>query len=139
MISAGWPIDWLGRDFLILNIAFFAIKKPFALHCVFARQVWFSVLQGLCLQALAPQSAENSLDDWWENVNSRVDGPVRKGLNSSIILVAWSLWNHRNRCVFDGVQPNLSEVLSSIREELHLWGFAGARGLTHILAQLPAR
>ena len=108
------------------------------LHCMFARQVWFIVLHGLGLQALAPQSVENPFDDWWENVNSRVDGQVKKGLNSIIIMVAWSLWNHDNRCVFDGVQPNLREDLSSIREELHLWGFAGARGLTHILAQLPA-
>jgi len=88
------------------------------LHCVFARQVWFCVLQGLGLQVLAPQPDENSLDDWWENVINRVDGPVKKGLNSIIILVAWSLWNHRNRCVFDGVQPNLREVISLIREEL---------------------
>jgi len=138
MISAGWPIDWLGRDFLILNIAFFAIKKPFATALRFRTAGLVQCSTRALFQALAPQSAENSLDDWWENVNSRVDGPVRKGLKSSIILVAWSLWNHCNRCVFDGVQPNLSEVLSSIREELHLWGFAGARGLTHILAQLPA-
>jgi len=73
-----------------------------------------------------------------DNVNNRVDGPVKKRLNSIIILVAWSLWNHCNRCVYDGVQPNLNEVLLSIREELHLWGLAGARGVTHILAQLPA-
>jgi len=73
-----------------------------------------------------------------DNVTSRVDGPVKKRLNSIIILVAWSLWNHCNRCVYDGVQPNLNEVLLSIREELHLWGLAGARGVTHILAQLPA-
>ena len=45
-----------------------------------------------------------------DNVNNRVDGPVKKRLNSIIIL----------------------------REELHLWGLAGARGVTHILAQLPA-
>jgi len=45
-----------------------------------------------------------------DNVTSRVDGPVKKRLNSIIIL----------------------------REELHLWGLAGARGVTHILAQLPA-
>jgi hypothetical protein len=80
----------------------------------------------------------NSLDDWWDKVNSRVDGPVKEGFNSTIILVAWSHWNHRNCCVFDGLQPNLNGVLSSIREELQLWDFAGARGITHILAQLPA-
>jgi len=67
-------------------------------------------------------------------VNSRVDGPVKKRLNSIIILVAWSLWNHCNRCVYDGVQPNLNEVLLSIREELHLWGLAGARGVTSSLS-----
>jgi len=100
--------------------------------------LWFSVLQGIGLQALALQPDNNSLDDWWDKVNSRVDGLIKEGLNSTIILVAWSLWNHRNRCVFDGLQPNLIGFLSSIREELQLWDFAGARGITHILAQLPA-
>jgi hypothetical protein len=78
------------------------------------------------LQVLAPQPDESSLDDWWDKVRSRVDGPVKKGLNSIIILVAWSLWNHCNRYVFDGLQPNLNGLLSSIREELHLWDIAGA-------------
>ncbi|KAG2538713.1 hypothetical protein PVAP13_9NG351214, partial [Panicum virgatum] len=100
------------------------------LLCVFSRQVWFSVLQGLGLQELAPQPDKNSLDDWWDKVNNRVESPVRKGLNSVIILVAWSLWNHRNRCVFYGWQLNLIGVLSSIREELHLWGITRARGVT---------
>lgn len=109
------------------------------LHCVFSREVWFRVLQGLGgLQAVAPQLTETSLEDWWNTACSRVEGPVKKGLNSVIILVAWSLWIHRNRCVFDGLQPNLSRVLSSIREELHFWGIAGARGVSHLLAQLPA-
>ena len=36
---------------------------------------------------------------------------LKKGLNSIIILVALSLWNPRNRCVFDGLQPNLNGIL----------------------------
>jgi hypothetical protein len=32
---------------------------------------------------------------------------------------------------------HLNGVLSFIREEMHFWGFAGARGVNHILAQLP--
>jgi hypothetical protein len=71
-------------------------------------------------------------------VSSKADGAVKKGLNSIVILVAWSLWNHRNRCVFNGLQPSLNGILSSIREELHQWGIAGARGIAHILALLPA-
>lgn len=89
------------------------------LHCVCARQVWFCVLQELHLQALDPNLDASSFDDWWEFVNSRVDGLIKKGLNSIIILAAWSLWNHRNRFVFDGVLPSLNGFLSSIGEEMH--------------------
>jgi hypothetical protein len=39
--------------------------------------------------------------------------------------MAWLLWNHRNRCVFDGVQPNLNGILSSIRDEKHVWSWLG--------------
>lgn len=69
-------------------------------------------------------------------MSSRVDGQVKQGLNSIIILVAWLLWNHRNRCLFDGLQPNLNGILSFIREELHMWDIAGARGIAYLLALL---
>jgi hypothetical protein len=36
---------------------------------------------------------------------------VKKGLDSLIILGDWMIWNHRNRCVFDGVTPSLSLIL----------------------------
>jgi hypothetical protein len=76
-------IDSLGRDCLILSLFSGQEEETInylLLHCVFSRQVWFSVLQGLGLQALAPQPDENSLDDWWDNANSRVDAPVKMGL-----------------------------------------------------------
>ena len=59
-------------------------------------------------------------------------------MNSIIILGAWSLWNHRNRCVFDGINPSLSSIVSVINEELLQWSFAGARGISFLLAQAPA-
>jgi len=48
--------------------------------CVFSRQVWFAVLQGLGLQALAPQPVDLSFEDWWTNASNRVTGQVQKGL-----------------------------------------------------------
>jgi hypothetical protein len=45
---------------------------------------------------------DHSFEDWWDKVNRKVADQTKKGLNSIIILVAWSLWNHWNRCVFDG-------------------------------------
>jgi len=106
--------------------------------CVFSRQVWFIILQGFGLQDLAPQVGEPSFEEGWENINTRVSGQVKKGLNSIVILGAWTLWNHRNRYVFDGAVPSLSTIASHINEELMHWSFAGARGISFLLAQAPA-
>lgn len=102
--------------------------------CIFSRQVWFIVLQGFGLQDLAPQVVELSIDDWLANISKRVSGQGQKGLNSIIILGAWSLWNHRNHCVFDGINPSLSSIISVINEKLLQWSFAGARGVSFLLA-----
>jgi hypothetical protein len=51
------------------------------------------------------------------------------GLNSLIILGAWTIWMHRNDCVFNGAIPRLSRALNLAREEALLWSIAGAKGL----------
>lgn len=94
--------------------------------CVLSRQIWFIVLQRLGLHSLAPQSDVHSFEDWWDQVTTRVADHAKQGLNSVIILVAWSLWNHRNRCVFDGRQADLNGLLSSIRDDMYMWELAGA-------------
>lgn len=106
--------------------------------CVFSRQVWFILLQGFGLQDLAPKAVELSLEECWENISSRVSGQGRKGLNSIIILGAWTLWNHWNFCVFDGANPSLSTIVLVITRELLQWSLAGARGVSFLLAQAPA-
>jgi len=71
-------------------------------------------------------------------VTTRVADHAKHGLNSVIILVAWSFWNHRNRCVFDGRQPDLNELLSSSRDEMFMWELAGAQEISHLLALQPS-
>jgi hypothetical protein len=66
-----------------------------------------------------------------------VNGETKKGLNSPIILGAWTLWNHGNRCVFDGVTPSVARALVAAGEEHRLWCMAGARGLSFLTAPLP--
>ncbi|CAO2038521.1 unnamed protein product [Urochloa humidicola] len=107
------------------------------LSCVFARQVWYVVLQRFGLQALAPHLEDISFEDWWHKVSTRVNGQTQRGLNSIIILVSWEIWKHRNRCVFDATQPNLRGLLLAIRDELQTWDIAGARGIAYLLALLP--
>jgi hypothetical protein len=58
-----------------------------------------------------------------------------KGLNSLVILLAWTLWKHRKRCVFDGVTPPVSIVLHEASEQAHLWTLAGAKALRELLEQ----
>jgi len=92
------------------------------------------VLHDLGLQALAPQAGERFFKDWWASTSSRVSGQVQKGVNSIIILSSWSLWNHRNQCVFDGINPNPSSIIRIIKEEMQQWSFVGVRGVSHLLA-----
>jgi hypothetical protein len=101
--------------------------------------VWFIILQSFGQQPLSPQPDDTSFNDWWESSVPRVDGQIKKGLNSIIILVAWSIWNHLNRCVFDAITPNLNGVLLLIREEILLWSLAGARGISHLLASAKCK
>jgi hypothetical protein len=47
------------------------------------------------------------------------------------------LWNHINRCVFDGQTPSINAVLSHVGEERRVWGCSRAKGLS-FLAAAPA-
>jgi hypothetical protein len=71
----------------------------------------------LGLEILAPQPHTFSFEDCWEQVDKAVAAPTTKGLSSMIILMDWSIWNHRNHCVSDGQQPTLSAILSAFQED----------------------
>jgi hypothetical protein len=107
------------------------------LSCVFTRQFWFSFLQQVNLQELAPQLENISFMEWWRRIDEESIGSVQNGLNSLNILGAWTLWKHRNRCVFDGIAPSLAATISQAEEEKRAWELAGAKGITFLVAQLP--
>jgi len=106
------------------------------LSCVFAREFWFKLLQIVGLQFLAPQIDE-FFDDWWDRINLNAGYQLQKCLNSLVILGAWTLWIHCNKCVFDGVSPSLARALLLAREELFFGGLAWARGMSYLLALVP--
>jgi hypothetical protein len=46
----------------------------------------------------------------------------------------WTLWNHRNGCVFDRIKPNLEGAIRRTEEDMNLWKFAGAKHLALLTA-----
>jgi hypothetical protein len=46
------------------------------------------------------------------------------------------IWNHRNKCVFDGQTPCLPSILRQADDERRLWALAGAKGLSFLAASL---
>ncbi|WVZ79231.1 hypothetical protein U9M48_026835 [Paspalum notatum var. saurae] len=97
--------------------------------CVFARSVWFAVLEKVGLQQATPGLSDTIFADWWHQAAQHTPRLFRKGFNSLVILVAWCIWKHRNGCVFEGASPNVDSVLRAVVEEANLWCMAGAKGL----------
>jgi hypothetical protein len=104
--------------------------------CVFAREFWFHLLRQVGLHALSPQPGENSFLDWWDRANGATSELLRQGVNSLIMLGAWTIWSHRNRCVFDGAAPSIAGALVMAGEERLLWTLAAARGLSLLFVRL---
>jgi hypothetical protein len=63
-------------------------------------------------------------------------GLLKKGTNTLIILSSWTIWNHRNRCVFEKEAPSLTRALVMAVEERKLWVLEGAKGLNLLTAPL---
>lgn len=101
------------------------------IQCVVAREVWFLALTQVGLQYLTPDG-DGSFEEWWSTSQRRVQPEKRKGFNTLVILVSWSIWKQRNRCVFDNAQPAVSHILLVIAEEATLWRMAGASGLQQL-------
>ncbi|GJM93458.1 hypothetical protein PR202_ga10016 [Eleusine coracana subsp. coracana] len=95
-------------------------------QCVIAWEVWFNVLRRVGLQHLSPDR-HDKLTAWRRRSLQQVQREKRKGLNTLIIF--WSLWKHRNRCVFDKAQPSPAFILRDIAEQASLWKMAGAAKL----------
>jgi hypothetical protein len=75
--------------------------------------------------------------EWWRGANEIIGGAARRGFISLVILGAWILWKHRNRCVFYGIAPILAAVLTQAGEERRLCELTGARTIFSLMAILP--
>jgi hypothetical protein len=104
--------------------------------CTFAREFRFCFLSQVDLQSLSPLFTGTSFYDWWEKISGSNNGLRLQLIDSLITLGAWTLWNQRNRCVFDGVSPDMAHTLTISCEEGKFWSMAGARGIFFLTAPM---
>ena len=88
--------------------------------CVFAGQFWCAVLQPLNLIKLTPTRSV-TFADWWMRAEKKLLKQHRKGFNTYCILGAWTLWKHRNVCVFECAPPDLQAAAQAFKDEANLW------------------
>ena len=69
------------------------------LGCVFARELWFSLLSPVGLAMLVPEYDEE-IGEWWLRLRQRLDSSARPIFDSMFLLVAWNLWKERNSVTF---------------------------------------
>lgn len=64
------------------------------------------------------------------DVSPRIGGRCFE--NSLVILRAWTIWKHRNDCVFNAARLSIEAALSLVKKEADLWLMVGARGLSSL-------
>ena len=99
--------------------------------CIFAREVWYAMLRRCELQLLTP-NPQDTLIDWWPQSRRRAPSQAKKGFDSLVLLVAWTLWKERNARVFEHKAETVGAVCHKIAGEVELWKLSGAVGLGQI-------
>lgn len=82
-----------------------------------------------CRLTISPPDGHADFFKWWSSDITGSPACVRKGLDSLIVLSAWSVWKHHNACIFDGAQPSHARLVQTIQEDVQSWARAGAKGL----------
>jgi hypothetical protein len=90
------------------------------LGCVISREVWDGLMSMLGLTALVAHGDVDTFH-WWSWVRHRAPRASRKGFDSLVMLVCWSLWKERNAKTFKNEASSARDLSSQIMQEAALW------------------
>ena len=103
-------------------------------QCRFTKRIWSSLKGWLGLHDFdmsAWQTLQNVKDWWCAAIHKR--GPHRKALASIAMLVSWEVWLERNARVFQNKSSTPNMLIQKIKDEMVMWGIAGAKSLSSIM------
>jgi hypothetical protein len=94
-------------------------------HYPYAKMVWFGCLRRLGSQLQEPQENTN-LERWWTVARKRLWREDRRGFDTLVLLIAWTLWKQRNARMFGNLERQLptEQIIDTVLEEFSLWGAA---------------
>ncbi|KQJ96508.1 hypothetical protein BRADI_3g23716v3 [Brachypodium distachyon] len=95
----------------------------FLVGCIVVREVWSTSLWGWNRLCWLP-TPQASLAEWWTSLV--VQGKKeRRNLNTSITLICWCLWKHRNSVVFNAATLSARKIQQMIDSERRAWSSTG--------------
>ena len=74
---------------------------------------------------------------WWQASTLSAPGSLRKGTASLGIIVARTLWKHRNACTFDDVRPSVTDASRAALAEVEMWATTGPKGPRSFIFEAP--
>jgi hypothetical protein len=81
---------------------------------------------------LAP-SREEPVVVWWLRMRKAIAKPFRKGFDTLVWLVTWSLWKEKNRRVHEWAALQPVALAGAIMEDARLWARAGFVSIAALL------
>jgi hypothetical protein len=99
------------------------------LSCVYTRELWSRLLRRFGWERITPLPGA-SLSPWWMDARRQVPKELRRGFDSTVLLVSWRVWRERNSRVFDNVASTWAEAASKVLEDGDEWIAAGFSALS---------
>lgn len=94
-------------------------------QCVYAREVWHYCFDALQLPIPRPMVGDTFMD-WWLRHHNSFRKAEKRGIDSLVVGIAWSLWKQRNARVFNRLEQQLgahflaSQILDEIKDQGNL-------------------
>ena len=90
------------------------------LTCSFAKEVWFHVANWTTLDLRLMTGEVLDVKTWWEANLQHLPLKKQRSVAAVLMVTAWSIWNERNRRIFEQRSLNPLQVFNLVKNELLL-------------------